>query len=147
MRIYIDADACPVIALTIDIAKNYNIPVTLICDTCHILDKYNAEVITVEKGADSADLKLANKVIQGDIVVTQDYGLATLCLAKKAYAINQNGLIFTDDNIDSLLFSRYINKKDRMAGKRTKGPKKRTEQNNIDFKNALIKLIEEIKNA
>lgn len=147
MQIYIDADACPVVALTISIAKEYNVPVVLICDTSHVLEKYDAQIITVEKGADSADLKLANKVSKEDIVVTQDYGLAALCLGKGTVALNQNGLIYTNDNIDSLLFSRYANKKQRMQGKRIKGPKKRSEQNNIDFKNALISILEQKKNA
>lgn len=99
--------------------------------------------MVVDKGSDSADLKIANTVRQDDIVVTQDYGLAALCLGKGARALNQNGLIYTDKNIENLLYSRFMAKKARMSGQRTKGPSKRTAQNDADFIKALIELLEE----
>ena len=93
MDIYIDGDGCPVVDLTIKIAQENKIPCTIITDTAHIFNKEYARTITVEKGADSADFKIANLVRENDIVVTQDYGLAAMCLSKKAKAINQNGLV------------------------------------------------------
>ena len=122
MRIFIDADGCPVVRFTLDIAKKHAIPVTIVCDTSHEFTRYEVEVITVDKGADSADFALVNLMNKGDIAVTQDYGLAAMCLAKKAYAINQNGLVYTSDNIDSLLMSRHISKKLKRSGKHLKGP-------------------------
>jgi uncharacterized protein YaiI (UPF0178 family) len=142
MKILIDGDGCPVVDITIAIAKKYNIPCTIITDTSHIFNNEYANTITVEKGADSADFKIANLAEENDIVVTQDYGLASMCLGRKAKAINQNGLVYTEKNIDSLLMSRYISKKIRMTGKHLKGPKKRTPAQNQDFQKALIKLIE-----
>ena len=141
MKVFIDADGCPVIDITIKIAKENDIECILITDTAHIFNKYDVEVITVSKGADSVDFKLVNMVQRGDIVVTQDYGLAAMCLAKKAFPINQNGVIYTNENIDSLLFTRYLSKKIRMAGGRTKGPHKREKNNDEAYAEALKKLI------
>ena len=77
----------------------------------------------------------------GDIVVTQDYGLASMCLARRARVLNQNGLEYTADNIDVLLERRWQNKKLLRAGKHPKGPAKRTKEQNEAFARALEKLI------
>lgn len=144
MKILIDADACPVIDITICEAKKRKIPVTLITDTSHILKRTDADIITVEKGSDSADFKLVNLLEKGDLVVTQDYGLAAMVLAKGGKALNQNGLIYSDNNMDSLLFTRHVAKKVRMAGGRTKGPHKRTKQQDEAFLQTLQKMLDEI---
>ncbi len=144
MKIYIDGDGCPVVNITVKVAKEYNIPCTIVTDTSHIFNLEYADTITVEKGADSADLKIANLVKKGDIVVTQDYGLGALCLGKGATPINQNGLVYTNHNIDTLLMTRYIGKKERMAGNHLKGPKKRNKGQDITFEKSLRKLIETV---
>ncbi|SFC86793.1 YaiI/YqxD family protein [Ruminococcus albus] len=144
MCIFIDADGCPVVKLTLDIAKRHEIPVTIVCDTAHEFSGRGAEVITVSKGADSADFALVNFMAKNDIAVTQDYGLAAMCLAKRAYAINQNGLVYDSDNIDSLLMSRHIAKKLKRSGKHLKGPAKRSADNDKDFAAALEKLIADV---
>ena len=141
MRILIDADGCPVRKQTIDTAKRNNIKVIIFCDTSHIINNDYAKTITVSKGADSVDFALVNQIIPNDIVITQDYGLAAMVLSKKGKAITQNGLIITDNNLNMLLTSRYENKKLRMSGKHTKGPKKRTADNDKAFVTALEKLI------
>ena len=133
MKIFIDADGCPVVDITVAIAKKNSIGCFIICDTSHEFSKDGAETVVVEKGADSVDFRLVNLVSEGDIVVTQDYGLAALVLGKGGKVLNQNGLIYSDTNIENLLFTRFIGKKERMAGNRTKGPKKRTAQNDADF--------------
>lgn len=143
MRIIIDADACPVTDITLQLAEERGIPCTIVCDNAHYIVRDTAETIVVDKGADSADLKIANTVSRGDIVVTQDYGLAALILGKGGRAINQNGLIFTDENIENLLYSRYINKKIRLSGGRTKGPHGRTPENDRAFIISLLRLLEE----
>ena len=142
MKIYIDGDGCPVIGVTIKIAKQYNIKCILISDTAHSFDKYDIEVRTVAKGADSVDFELVNSISEGDIVITQDYGLAAMCLAKKSIPINQNGIVYTQENIDSFLFTRYLSKKVRMAGGRTKGLPKRNIKLNESFAEVLRKTIE-----
>ena len=141
MKIFIDADGCPVVDITVRIAKAKSIGCYIICDTAHEFHKDGAETIVVEKGADSVDFKLVNLVSAGDIVVTQDYGLAAMCLARKAIPLSQNGLVFTDKNIDELLFSRYVSKKIRNAGGRLKGPSKRTTEQDEKFEKALEFLI------
>lgn len=73
MKIYVDADACPVVAIVEQIAKEYEIPVTLLCDTNHVLYSDYSEVVTVGAGADAVDFKLVSLCHKGDIVVTQDY--------------------------------------------------------------------------
>lgn len=142
MKILIDADGCPVIGITIKIAMGNNIECIILCDTSHDFSRYDVPIITVPKGADSVDLKLVNMVESGDIIVTQDYGLAALCLAKNGIPISQNGMVYTEFNIDSLLFSRHMSREIRMSGGRLKGSKKRTASQDKEFEQALLKLIE-----
>lgn len=141
MRILIDADGCPVVDLTVRLAKKYGIECTILCDTSHEFNRDGAKTVVVEKGADSVDFKIVNLVGEGDIVVTQDYGLAAMCLARKAIPVSQNGLVYTDKNIDQLLFTRYVSKKIRNAGGRMKGPFKRTPEQDKAFEAALERLI------
>jgi len=141
-RILVDADACPVKEIVLRMAKRRNIPVTMVIDTSHELDDGYSTVITVDKGFDSADYAIANMATCHDTVVTQDHGLAAMVLAKGASAIDQNGLIFTCENIDSLLERRYIGQKIRRSGGRTKGPKKRTREDDERFEAALGRLLD-----
>lgn len=141
MRILIDADGCPVTKLAIKTAKQFNIEPIIFCDTSHIFNYNDVKVITVGKGADSADFALVNQIEEKDIIVTQDYGLAAMALSKKGLPITQNGMVITNGNIDYLLATRYSAKKARMAGKHLKGPSKRTQKQNEDFEKALISLI------
>ncbi len=141
MRILIDADGCPVVDLTVRLAKKYGIECTILCDTSHEFNRDGAQTVVVEKGSDSVDFKIVNLVGEGDIVVTQDYGLAAMCLARKAIPVSQNGLVYTDKNIDQLLFTRYVSKKIRNAGGRMKGPSKRTPEQDKAFEAALERLI------
>ncbi len=143
MKIVIDADACPVTAITVKVAQEKGIECIIVCDNTHLIEYENVRTIVVDKGADSADCKVANLLEAGDIAITQDYGLAALCLGKRAKVLNQNGLIFTDDNIENLLYSRYANKKIMMSGKRIKGPSKRTKENDKAFLTSLNRLLEE----
>ena len=133
MKVLIDADGCPVIEETLKIAQEHRCPVLLVCDTAHSFSKYHAEVLTVSKGADSADFALVNRLEEGDIVVTQDYGLAALCLAKRAAVLNQDGVLFTEDNIDSYVMARHTARKIRNAGGRLRGPSKRRAEQNDAF--------------
>lgn len=96
----------------------------------------------VSKGPDSVDFKLVNTLSKGDIVITGDYGLAAMCIAKGAFVIDSNGREMTSDNIDQLLAFRYKSAKIRRAGGRLKGPKKRTEKNNILFESKFRQLCE-----
>lgn len=141
MKILIDADGCPVVKQTTQIAKENNIEIVIFCDTSHIINSDYAQIITVSKGADSVDFALVNEVKSGDIVVTQDYGLAAMVLSKGGKAITQNGMIISDSNLGLLLTSRYESKKARMSGAHLKGPKKRTAQNDEEFIKSFKSLI------
>lgn len=143
MQILVDADACPVKDIIIKVAKRYHIPVTMIVDLAHELQDTYCHIITVEKARDSVDFALMKLLTEDDIVVTQDFGLAALVLGKGAKALNQNGLVFTDANMDKLLFERFLGQKVRRGGGRTTNPKKRTKDNDRHFERALVHLIHE----
>ena len=143
MQILVDADACPVKQIIVRIAKERQIPVTMLSDTAHRLGDGYSRIITVDKEADSVDFALIGLLKSGDVVVTQDYGVAAMALGKGARVINQNGLVYSDANIDRLLMERHIGGKVRRAGGRTKGPPKRTAEDDARFEAAFTKLLEE----
>lgn len=145
MKILIDGDSCPVKNIVIGIAKELNIDVVLVKSISHhIVDEY-AKIITVDKGRDRADIVLINNTVKGDIVVTQDYGLAALVLSKKAYAINQRGLVFNDDNIEMLLMRRHENEKNRRKHKKYTKIPKRSKDDDEKFEIEFRKLLKDIK--
>ena len=141
ITVFIDADGCPVVDITVRLCAAAKANCTIICDTSHVFEKPGATTITVPKGSDSVDFTLVNMIAKGDIVVTQDYGLAAMCLAREAIVINQNGMIYNDSNIDNLLMQRHTAKKIRQTGGRMKGPPKRTEEQNQQFEKTLRELL------
>lgn len=143
MQIFVDADACPVVDIVETIAEKYNISTTLLCDTNHILYSDYSEVIVVGAGADAVDYKLISICHKGDIVVSQDYGVAAMALGKGAYAIHQSGKWYTDDNIDQMLMERHLSKKARRSSRKchVKGPKKRTEEDDERFAQSFEKML------
>lgn len=143
MHIFVDADACPVIDIVEKIAEKYHISTTLLCDTNHILYSKYSEIIIVGAGADAVDYKLISLCHKGDIVVSQDYGVAAMALSKGAYAIHQSGKWYTDDNIDQMLMERHLNKKARRSSHKNhiKGPSKRTKEDDIRFEQSFEKLV------
>ena len=101
MNVFVDADACPVVSIVEQVAKQYNIPVTLLCDTNHVISSAYSEVKVIGAGADAVDFALISMLDKdaNDIVVTQDYGVAAMALGKNAFAIHQSGKWYTDENI------------------------------------------------
>ncbi len=145
-RILIDADACPVIREAEAVARHYGLPVALLCDEHHLLRSDYAQVRVVSSGADAVDIALMNLCRRGDIVVTQDYGVAAMVLGRGAYAMHHSGKQYTDDNIDQMLMERHIAKKARRAsGKHhLHGPAKFTDQDRAHFTQTFARLIESI---
>ena len=143
VQIFVDADACPVVGIVEEIAEKYNIPTTLLCDTNHILYSDYSEVIVVGAGADAVDYKLISICHKGDVVVTQDYGVAAMALGKGAYAIHQSGKWYTNENIDQMLMERHLNKKARRSSHKNhiRGPRKRTEEDDVRFAQSFEKLV------
>ena len=143
MEIYVDADACPVVDIVEKTARKYQIPVTLLCDTNHVLTSGYSEVVVVGAGADAVDYKLISICRKGDIVVSQDYGVAAMALGKGAYAIHQSGKWYTNDNIDQMLMERHLNKKARRSTHKShmNGPKKRTPEDDERFARSFEKMV------
>lgn len=142
-RLYIDADGCPVINQALNAAVRRHVESFLICDTAHVFTRRGAETITVDKGADSADFAIVSRLKPGDLVITQDYGLAAMCLTKGAQVIDQNGMRYTSENIDGLLSQRAEATRIRRGGGRLKGPPKRTGAQNEAFISAFHAMIQE----
>lgn len=147
MHIYVDADACPVVSIVEQVAKKKELPVTLLCDTNHVLRSDYSEVKIIGAGADAVDFALISLCKKSDIVVTQDYGVAAMALGKGAYAIHQSGKWYTDENIDQMLMERHLNKKARRANGKShiKGPKKRTKEDDLHFQQSFEKMVEIVK--
>lgn len=144
MKILVDADGCPVVNEAVRLAAKFQIPCFLLADTAHRLEKDGATTVILDKGADSVDFALANRTVPGDIVITQDYGVASMCLAKGARVLHQDGWEYTLDNIDALLLVRHESRKLRAAGNRFKGAKKRSAAQNQAFYAALSQLLQNV---
>ena len=141
MRILIDADGCPVVDLTVSVARELNLECLILCDTCHQFEKTGAKTLIFSKGTDSVDFALVNLLLPGDVVITQDYGLAAMCLSRRARVLNQDGMEYTDENIDALLLARHTAKKIRNAGGRLKGSSRRKTEQNERFLNSLRRML------
>lgn len=141
MRILVDADACPVKQIVIRVAREYKLPVVMFIDTSHQLDDGYSEIVIVDKQKDSVDIALINRTNAEDIVVTQDYGLAVMVLGKSARAINQNGMIYSSENMDRLLYERHISQKIRRSGGKTAGPSRRTRADNERFESVFREML------
>lgn len=142
MNVLIDADGCPVVDIAIRICRQHNVSCILLCDTAHQFYRDDATTLVFDKGADSVDYALANRAQPGDIVITQDYGLASMCLARKARVLHQDGWEYTLYNIDALLLQRHESRKFRASGGRTKGPKRRTPAQDQAFAAALQTMLQ-----
>ena len=143
MRVLVDADGCPVTRIAVRVAAEYGVSCVVFCDMAHEFRELGSsvEVVTVSTGADSADFALVNRAERGDVVVTQDFGLAAMCMARGAVPLDQNGRIYSDDNIGLLLEQRNIAKRLRRGGVRLKGPKPRRDSQDAAFERALRSLL------
>lgn len=147
MRILIDGDACPVIKIAEQTAKEHNIECEIFCDTAHIIRSDYSKITVTGQGADAVDFKLINSCQKNDIVITQDYGVASMAIGKNCHPIHQSGKWYTDENITGLLSMRHISREARRksAKNHIKGPKKRTAEDDESFRSSLVKLIEYVK--
>lgn len=141
MKILVDADACPVKQIIESIAARHGLEVMMVSNLNHCIQSQYAQVVVVDGASQAADIAIINMVQPGDIVITQDYGLASMALAKGSYALDPMGKIYTAENIDRLLLSRFLNQKARRAGERTKGPRKRGRPDDNRFAGSLEQLI------
>ena len=150
-RVFVDADACPVKGLIVSVSREYGVEVVMVSDTSHRISDGYSQVLVVDKARDSADLAILNRLRRGDLVVTQDYGVAAMALGKGAAALHQSGMEYTDGNIQQLLLERHLSGKRRRAGGRVQGPKARTPQEiqrfAAAFRAALLRLLGEARPA
>ena len=142
MKIIIDGDACPGISIIEKVAITRNIPVKLYCDIHHFIQSDYIDVKIVDSGFQSVDMYVINEAKASDIVVSQDYGVAAICLSKKCSVINPKGYIYDESNMDRLLEERHLSQKIRRGGGRTSNPKKRTKEDDLRLQRNLQKLIE-----
>lgn len=150
MKIYVDADASPVKDIVISVAKQYQIPVVLVKSISHyshdeLVD--GVQTIYVDTGADAADYRIMQLAKRLDLIITQDYGLASLGLGKGCLVLHHKGFAYTNENIDQLLQTRHLSAKARRSGQKTKGPKPFTDEDRTKFKELLEKTIKQIKGS
>ncbi|MDZ7542527.1 hypothetical protein GNF83_15205, partial [Clostridium perfringens] len=119
MRIIVDGDACPGISIIKSIAQKYKLELIVFCDIHHFISLDYGEVKVVDSGFQSVDMYVVNTCKSNDVVISQDYGVAAICLGKKAHILNPKGYLYTEENIDRMLEERHISQKIRRAGGRT----------------------------
>ncbi|MBN2260055.1 MAG: DUF188 domain-containing protein [Clostridiales bacterium] len=144
MKLFIDADGCPVVETAVAIAKEKRIEAVIVKNYAHNISSDYAEVVTVDISRDSADFYIVNHSDKNDIIITQDYGLAAMALSKGSHVITQNGMYITQDNIDQLLNQRHFNENMRRKHKIYSHIKKRKHSDNKIFTENFESLIEKI---
>lgn len=137
MKIVVDADACPKTALQICIrlGSRYGLEVWTVASFNHHIE--SPHHIVVGNSPQEADLKLVNLAQPGDVAVTQDWGLAAMLLGRGVRCLSPGGQEYTAGNIDFLLEERDLKARFRRGGGRTRGPKKRTPEQDARFEAAL----------
>ncbi|WP_199618780.1 YaiI/YqxD family protein [Paenibacillus alkalitolerans] len=145
-KVFVDADACPVKEEIARAALPFGIPVWMVSSYNHVLpDLPGVTNFTVDASSQSADLFIANRLRRGDVLVTGDYGLATIGLAKQAFVMSPRGLVFTDENIGRLLDERHYSAKRRRAGLRSRGPKPLSVHEKDTFLHVLTKVLRNLQ--
>ena len=142
MKIIVDADACPkaVLQICLKTGKKYDLPVWTVASFNHNIE--SAHHVVVGNASQEADMKVLNLSHKNDIVITQDWGLASMVLGKQAKCLSPDGREFRSDNIEFLMEERELKAKFRRSGGRTRGPKKRTGENDRRFQAGLERLIQ-----
>lgn len=141
MKIYVDADGCPVVDEAVEIAKKHKLEIIIVKNYSHEITDSYATVVSVDISRDSADFYIVNRIKKGDIIITQDYGLAAMCLSKEAIPISQNGLVFSTNNIDGMLNRRHLHQQLRRQNKYYGKAKKRNSEADKAFEKSLGNLI------
>lgn len=145
-KIVVDGDSCPVKSEIIEMARKLGISVLMVSSFDHVLQEADGvEIVQVDRSQQSADLYIANHIRGGDVVVTQDYGLAALVIAKSCQAISPRGEIFHPGNIDYLLERRHVQAKARRGGQHSKGPRPFSGEDRERFRANLLKLLQDLQ--
>jgi len=140
MKVLVDADACPVKDIIIRICRDFGVKVVMVVSPAHIFQT-EVELILVDSGFQAVDIEIFNRVESGDIVVTEDKGLAAIVLSRRASVMSPRGRIFSEQKIDQMLEERHLAAKRRRAGLKTKGPRALTKADKQRFKTNFTKFI------
>jgi uncharacterized protein len=147
VKVFIDADACPVTRDALAIARTDSIPVVLVANDSQNLgqfaDRVGVEILQVGSGRDAADFAMVPRLAPGDVVVTNDTGLAAMALARGARAINPRGRVYQAATIDAKLAVRHAEQRHRRAGGRTGGPAPFKDEDRERFRESLRRLLAE----
>lgn len=142
-RIWVDADACPVKGEIASAALAYPVEVWMVASYNHApQDLPGVRQVQVDSGDQAVDLYIANRIAPGDILVTQDFGLAAIGLGKRAQVLSNRGQVYTNENIDFLLARRHDHARKRRGGKHTRGPRPMTREDRMIFQQGLTNLLE-----
>ncbi|MGM9930440.1 YaiI/YqxD family protein [Pradoshia sp.] len=146
LTVYVDADACPVKTEVQQVCEPYDVNIKFVAAYTNTTNRYpDVSWVWVEPGRDSADFYILNHVKSGDIVVTEDLGLAAGCLAKAAYVVTSRGKEIKDSEIDLFLETRHLHAKARRSGKYEKGPKKIKMIDKSAFTETMKKILSKIE--
>lgn len=147
MKVIVDADACPVKDIIIDETEGISVDVILVSSLSHFSSRdypEHVETVYVEAGADAADFKIVQLANEHDVIITQDYGLASLLLPKGCIVLHHKGFEYNDMNIDYLLETRHAGSMIRQSGGRTKGPRALSKEDKNAFSKLFKKKLEEV---
>jgi uncharacterized protein len=138
----VDADACPVKEEITGISNVFGLKVIFIASNAHRKNNPDGgEWVYVDSSKEAADLYIMNHIKKGDVLVTQDIGLASVVLPKGVYAISPRGKEFREETISTALDFRYLSAKERRKGKYGKGPKPFTTEDRERFVSAFKKIL------
>ena len=147
-KIIVDADSCPFSEEIITIAQKYDTELIFVFSTSHISEyPLTIKTVLVDNQKEAADIAIANLVCSGDLVVTQDYGLASMVLARSGQILLTSGMIVTEENIEQLLYFRHQSAKNRKKRVRVKGPRKLTKEDRLFFIGQFEKILQRMLNV
>ncbi|HET7657948.1 MAG TPA: YaiI/YqxD family protein [Bacillales bacterium] len=141
VTVYVDADACPVKEEISETCKLYSVDIFFIASYAHVSNQSDERWIFVDSERESVDLYIVNHATSGDIVITQDHGLASLLTDRGIQVLSPRGEKFSESEMDHTLFKRYLSAKQRRAGSRVKGPRKMTDHDRRRFQEALKRIL------
>ncbi|NBI29381.1 YaiI/YqxD family protein [Chengkuizengella marina] len=144
--IYVDADACPVKNEIIKLGKLFGIKIVMVASFDHSLkSEEGVENIQVDRSDQSADLYISNHISANDILITHDFGLASICLGKGVKVVSPRGKFYSIQSIDFLLENRHESAKKRRNGQYGKGPKPFTREDRNIFLQTMTKFLKDLQ--
>lgn len=143
LTVLVDADACPVKQEVITVCREMGARAVLVASYDHILGEFggDVEIVQVDRADQSVDLYIANRLGKGDVLITQDFGLAALGLSRGAAVLSNRGQEYRPETIDFLLERRHESARKRRGGARSKGPRAFSGEDRQSFLHALTKVL------